>query len=60
MSSVETSYVSLIKLRTFHWQNGAVKKLGLAEAEMPGLMSLRKEFGPTNRLKGARIAGCCT
>jgi adenosylhomocysteinase len=34
------------------------KEIKLAEAEMPGLMSLRKEFGPTQPLKGARIAGC--
>ncbi|MDF2555400.1 MAG: ahcY, partial [Microbacterium sp.] len=45
----------------------AVRDLGLAEAgrhqirlaenEMPGLMALREEFGPTQPLKGARIAG---
>ena len=34
------------------------KEITLAEAEMPGLMSLRKEYGPTQPLKGARIAGC--
>ncbi len=34
------------------------KEIGLAEDEMPGLMSLRKEFGATKPLKGARIAGC--
>jgi adenosylhomocysteinase len=34
------------------------KEIRLAEAEMPGLMSLRKEYGPTQPLKGARIAGC--
>ena len=34
------------------------KEIHLAEAEMPGLMSLRKEFGPSKPLKGARIAGC--
>jgi len=34
------------------------KEIKLAEAEMPGLMSLRKEFGATKPLKGARIAGC--
>jgi adenosylhomocysteinase len=32
-------------------------QIRLAEAEMPGLMALRKEFGPTQPLKGARIAG---
>ena len=34
------------------------REIGLAEAEMPGLMSLRKEFGIKKPLKGARIAGC--
>lgn len=34
------------------------KEMELAEAEMPGLMSLRKEYGPSKPLKGARIAGC--
>src|SRR5215217_1222167 len=34
------------------------KEIRLAEAEMPGLMSIRSEYGPTQPLKGARIAGC--
>ena len=34
------------------------REIQLAEAEMPGLMSLRKEFGVSKPLKGARIAGC--
>ena len=34
------------------------KEIMLAEAEMPGLMSLREEFGTSQPLKGARIAGC--
>ena len=34
------------------------KEIRLAEAEMPGLMAIRKEFGPSQPLKGARIAGC--
>ena len=34
------------------------KEIKLAEAEMPGLMSLRKEFKSKQPLKGARIAGC--
>ena len=34
------------------------KEIEIAEAEMPGLMSLRKEFGASKPLKGARIAGC--
>tara|TARA_Y100001954_G_C15793997_1_gene596618 strand:- start:936 stop:2255 length:1320 start_codon:yes stop_codon:yes gene_type:complete len=34
------------------------KEIRLAEAEMPGLMSLRKNHGSNKPLKGARIAGC--
>ena len=34
------------------------KEIMLAEAEMPGLMSLRAEYGKSQPLKGARIAGC--
>eukprot|EP01012_Entosiphon_sulcatum_P060548 TRINITY_DN8557_c0_g1_i1.p1 TRINITY_DN8557_c0_g1~~TRINITY_DN8557_c0_g1_i1.p1 ORF type:complete len:433 (+),score=112.64 TRINITY_DN8557_c0_g1_i1:1126-2424(+) len=34
------------------------KEIELAENEMPGLMALRKEFGASQPLKGARIAGC--
>ncbi|MBN8531211.1 MAG: adenosylhomocysteinase [Alphaproteobacteria bacterium] len=34
------------------------KEIKIAENEMPGLMSLRKEFGKEQPLKGARIAGC--
>jgi len=34
------------------------KEITIAEAEMPGLMSLREEFGESKPLAGARIAGC--
>ena len=34
------------------------KEILLAEKEMPGLMALRQEYGPSQSLKGARIAGC--
>ncbi|MEM9936040.1 MAG: adenosylhomocysteinase, partial [Bacteroidota bacterium] len=34
------------------------KEIQLAEAEMPGLMALREEYGEEKPLKGARIAGC--
>jgi adenosylhomocysteinase len=37
------------------WGRKAIK---IAEAEMPGLMSLREEYGQEKPLKGARIAGC--
>ena len=34
------------------------KEIRLAESEMPGLMAIREEFGASQPLKGARIAGC--
>src|SRR5262249_29608464 len=34
------------------------KEIELAENEMPGLMTLRKKYGSSKPLKGARIAGC--
>ena len=34
------------------------REIHLAESEMPGLMSLRREYGESQPLKGARIAGC--
>jgi adenosylhomocysteinase len=45
-------YVADIKLAEF-----GRKELSLAETEMPGLMATREEFGPSQPLKGARIAG---
>jgi len=34
------------------------REIVLAEAEMPGLMAIRAEYGPKQPLKGARVAGC--
>ncbi|REA62438.1 adenosylhomocysteinase [Dyadobacter luteus] len=34
------------------------KEITLAEAEMPGLMAIRAEYGPSQPLAGARVAGC--
>ncbi|MDB4971747.1 MAG: S-adenosyl-L-homocysteine hydrolase [Myxococcaceae bacterium] len=34
------------------------KEIQIAETEMPGLMEIRKEYGPSQPLKGARVAGC--
>ncbi len=34
------------------------KEINIAETEMPGLMALRENYGPSQPLKGARIAGC--
>ena len=57
MSSVETTYVPY-KVKDISLAEWGRKEIELAEAEMPGLMSLRKEFGPSKPLAGARIAGC--
>jgi adenosylhomocysteinase len=46
------------KVKDFHLAEWGRREIKLAEAEMPGLMSLRKEFGKSKPLKGARIAGC--
>nr|QBH73876.1 adenosylhomocysteinase [Nicoletia phytophila] len=54
MSSQKPPYkVADIKLADF-----GRKEIMLAENEMPGLMSLRKKYGPSKPLKGAKIAGC--
>src|SRR5688500_11246463 len=57
MSSVETTYVPY-KVKDISLAEWGRKEIQLAEAEMPGLMSLREEFGASQPLKGARIAGC--
>ncbi|PRY54432.1 adenosylhomocysteinase [Arcticibacter pallidicorallinus] len=57
MSSVETTYVPY-KVKDITLADWGRKEIGLAESEMPGLMALRAEFGPSKPLKGARIAGC--
>jgi adenosylhomocysteinase len=46
------------KVKDINLADWGRKEIELAEAEMPGLMSLREEFGATKPLKGARIAGC--
>src|SRR5450631_823603 len=57
MSQTETAYVKY-KVKDFSLAEWGRKEIELAEAEMPGLMALRKEYGPSKALKGARIAGC--
>ena len=57
MSSLETTYVPY-KVKDISLAEWGRKEIELAEAEMPGLMSLRAEFGASKPLKGARIAGC--
>jgi adenosylhomocysteinase len=46
------------KVKDFSLAEWGRKEIKLAEAEMPGLMTIRKEYGAEQPLKGARIAGC--
>lgn len=46
------------KVKDINLASWGRKEINLAEAEMPGLMALREEFGESKPLKGARIAGC--
>lgn len=46
------------KVKDIALANWGRKEIKLAEAEMPGLMAIREEFGTQKPLKGARIAGC--
>lgn len=53
-TGVSTDY----KVKDISLADWGRKEIKLAEAEMPGLMAIRKEFGPSKPLQGARIAGC--
>jgi len=55
--STNTAYVPF-KVKDISLADWGRKEMELAEAEMPGLMSLREEYGDAQPLKGARIAGC--
>jgi adenosylhomocysteinase len=57
MSTLETTYVKS-KVKDPSLAAWGRKEIELAEAEMPGLMALRAEYGEAQILKGARIAGC--
>src|SRR6188474_1610078 len=61
MSATTTSKIDFklpYKIKDISLAEWGRKEIRLAEAEMPGLMSIRKEYGPSQPLKGARIAGC--
>mgnify|MGYP003649427137 FL=1 len=55
--STKTAYVPN-KVKDISLAAWGRKEMDLAEAEMPGLMSLREEYKNSQPLKGARIAGC--
>ena len=57
MITKNTKY-SPYKVKDLSLADWGRKEITLAESEMPGLMSLRKEYKGTQPLKGARIAGC--
>ena len=57
MSTKTTTYVPY-KVKDMSLAAWGRKEIGLAEAEMPGLMSIREEYKDEQPLKGARIAGC--
>ena len=57
MATKTTSYVPY-KVKDIALAEWGRKEIELAEAEMPGLMALREEYGESQPLKGARIAGC--
>ncbi len=58
MSSTAEKKVIPYKVKDIALADWGRKEILLAEAEMPGLMSLREEFGKSKPLAGARIAGC--
>ena len=57
MSANPLPYVPY-KVKDIGLANWGRKEITLAEAEMPGLMALREEYGPSQPLKGSRIGGC--
>ncbi|MBU2947905.1 adenosylhomocysteinase [Zobellia uliginosa] len=57
MDTKTVSYVPY-KVKDISLADWGRKEIELAEAEMPGLMALREEYGKEQPLKGARIAGC--
>ena len=58
MSVAAVSKICDYKVKDISLAEWGRKEINLAEAEMPGLMSLRKQYGKSKPLKGARIAGC--
>ncbi|HSF55877.1 MAG TPA: adenosylhomocysteinase [Algoriphagus sp.] len=58
MSEIKSEKFIQYKVKDISLAEWGRKEIRLAEAEMPGLMALRAEFGPSQPLKGARVAGC--
>lgn len=58
MSEIKSEKFVQFKVKDISLAEWGRKEIKLAEAEMPGLMAIREEYGPSQPLKGARIAGC--
>jgi len=58
MSEIKSEKYTKFKVKDISLAEYGRKEIRLAESEMPGLMALREEFGASQPLKGARIAGC--
>ena len=56
--SDQTTKIIPYKVKDISLADWGRKEIELAEAEMPGLMALREQYGESKPLKGARIAGC--
>ncbi len=56
--SIQTQQALPFKVKDITLADWGRKEITLAEAEMPGLMALREEYGASKPLAGARIAGC--
>jgi len=55
MSQIAKPNYKVADIKLAEWGR---KEIEIAENEMPGLMALRRQYGPTQPLKGARVAGC--
>jgi adenosylhomocysteinase len=55
---MSTTEKLMYKVKDISLADWGRKEIRLAEAEMPGLMALREEYGASKPLAGARIAGC--
>ncbi len=55
---MEAAQTTRYKVKDINLADWGRKEIELAEAEMPGLMALRQQYGAAQPLKGARVAGC--
>ncbi|NBV56351.1 MAG: adenosylhomocysteinase [Bacteroidetes bacterium] len=58
MNKMTTKSIARFKVKDISLAEWGRKEIEIAEAEMPGLMALREEYGASKPLAGARIAGC--